>query len=87
MAPKARRSRSRSMSQSRATKNQSKSKSMPSLDYKKVRKVMKKHNTKKMDNDTMRKIAKELDFELPDTSHERFFRGKMLASIRAWDKE
>ena len=83
MAPKT--SRPRSSSQSRAKKT--KSKDMPSLDYKKVRKVMKKHNTKKMDKETMYKIAKDMDFELPDTNHERFFRGKMLASIRQWDKE
>lgn len=87
MAPKPSRRRSMSSSRTKRSKSISKSMDMPSLDYKKVRKVMKKHNTKKMDNETMHKIAKELDFELPDMKHERFLRGKMLASVRTWDKE
>lgn len=57
------------------------------LDIRKVREVMKKLNAKKMDNDTLERIAAELKFAVAnDKARTSHLRGKMLASLRAWDK-
>lgn len=76
-----------SSTRTKSTKSSKPKANMPTLDYRKVRKIMKKHKTKKLDNETMEMVADELKFSLKDTSHERFLRGKMLASVRQWDKE
>lgn len=89
MAPKAKSSKaktSKTKSKAKPETKTTKSK-IPSLDYRKVRKVMKQHNSKKMDKEAVKKIASELNFPLKDLSHELLLRGKMLASIRTWDKE
>lgn len=57
------------------------------LDFHKVRNTMKRLNLKKMDRKTVEKIADELKYPLKDIKHQRHLSGKMLASIKTWDKE
>lgn len=56
------------------------------LDFHKVRNAMKRNNLKKLDKETVEKIATELNYPLKDLRHERHLRGKMLASISTWEK-
>lgn len=74
MAPKA-----RSSNEKRTTVRQ--------VDFHKVRDTMKRHNLKKLDKETVAKIAEELNYPLKDIKHERHLRGKMLASISTWEKD
>ena len=57
------------------------------LDFHTVRNVMKRHNLKKLDKANVEKIASELNYPLDDLKHARHLRGKMLASIKTWEKE
>lgn len=56
------------------------------VDVHKVRKAMKRQNVKKLDKETVQMIAKELNYPLSDIQHERHLRGKMLATVRHWDR-
>lgn len=71
----------------RAKASEEKTVKVPQLDFHTVRNTMKRHNLKKLDKQTVKKIADELNFPLKDIKHERHLRGKMLASIRTWEKE
>lgn len=57
------------------------------LDILKVRDVMKRLNLKKMDNESLEKIAAELKFAVKnDKARTSHLRGKMLASLRFLNK-
>lgn len=56
------------------------------VDIHEVREVMKRHNLKKLDKDTVKKVASELKFPLTTYRQEQHLRGKMLSIVKNWNK-
>lgn len=61
-------------------------KSVTQLDVDLVRDLVKRNNIKKVDRETLKKIAEELKYELKDYHHEQHLRGKLLGIIKSVNK-